>query len=75
MKISKIKFDNYTNLSGVQLNFNSSCNFFVGENSIGKTNTLRAIYNIYNFINFAEQDFFDKTKPIQIEVEFLFRQK
>jgi len=75
MKISKIKFDNYTNLSGVQLNFNSSCNFFVGENSIGKTNTLRAIHNIYNFINFSEQDFFDKTKPIQIEVEFLFRQK
>jgi len=70
MKIKKIKFQNYRNLSGVELCFDLKCNFFVGENNIGKTNALDCIHTIYNLENFKKKDFFNLSEPIVLEVEF-----
>ena len=61
MKITRITFYNYKNLSGLTLDFDLNCNFFVGENSIGKSNALRAIRRVYSCTNFTKQDFFDLT--------------
>ena len=74
MKITKITFDNYRNLSGITLDFDLSCNFIVGENSIGKSNALKAIKKIYTLTNFQKHDFYDLTKPIILNVEFYAKQ-
>ena len=75
MKIYKIAFNNYTNLSGVELCFDLNCNFFVGENSIGKSNALRCIEHIYLGKSFTEKDFYNKNEPIIINVEFYTKEK
>lgn len=75
MKIYKIAFNNYTNLSSVELCFDLNCNFFVGENSIGKSNALRCIEHIYLGTPFAEKDFYNKKEPIIINAEFYTKEK
>ncbi len=70
MKLAKIKFDNYKNLSGVELSLDLTCNFLVGENSTGKSNALKCIQKIYKCENFAKEDFYDLSKPIVLQVEF-----
>jgi len=44
MKINKIHIVNYKNHSELQLEFNPKINCFVGQNAVGKTNILDAIY-------------------------------
>lgn len=67
MKIVKCTFHNYRNLDGVTLYFDEICNFFVGENNIGKTNALHALNVIFSGKDFSNEDFYDKTLPLKIE--------
>lgn len=66
MKIVKCTFYNYRNLDGVTLYFDESCNFFVGENNIGKSNALYALNVMFSGEDFSDRDFFDCVKPIEI---------
>ena len=46
MYISEIlEIANYRNLTGKTIKFNEKLNFLIGENNIGKTNILEAIWN------------------------------
>lgn len=65
MEIRQIKFENYRNLTGVELDFNS-ISYIIGENGIGKSNILHALNRIFSNNKFLENDFFDKTKKIEI---------
>lgn len=67
MKIVKCTFYNYRNLDGVTLHFDELCNFFVGENNIGKSNALYALNIIFSKEDFSDKDFFDKEQPIIID--------
>ncbi|HBF44801.1 MAG TPA: hypothetical protein DDW16_04180 [Clostridiales bacterium] len=67
MKIVKCTFHNYRNLDGVTLCFDEICNFFVGENNIGKTNALHALNVIFSGKDFSNEDFHDITLPLKIE--------
>lgn len=71
MKIKKIMFDNYKNLTGLTISFNDDVNYIVGENNIGKSNILNAINEILNNYKFSDQDFCDCEKPISIELTLL----
>ena len=74
MKLSKIWFDNYRNLSGVTLFFDTSCNFFVGENSIGKSNALDCIVSVFEKKNFLPTDFYDTNLPIVVQIELEYKE-
>ncbi len=74
MKLCKIWFDNYRNLSGVTLFFDSSCNFLVGENSIGKSNALDCIVSIFEKKSFLPTDFYDVNLPIVVNIELKYKE-
>lgn len=66
--ISEIKeINNYRNLSGKQISFDSKLNFIIGENNIGKTNILELLNNIFAIGKFDENDFFDVLNPIKVK--------
>lgn len=69
MKILQATIKNYKNLDGVSLKLNPFINFLVGENDMGKSNSLALLDTVLNHKIFTEDDFFDAGKPI--EVEFL----
>ena len=71
MILSKIKIDNYRNLSGLSAQFSNDINFIVGENNIGKSNLLFLIEAILSGKRFEEIDFSDKSKPIIVEFSLL----
>ena len=73
MYIDEIKkIDNYRNLTGNTIKFDSNINFLIGENNIGKTNILELINIIFSQGKFEEKDFYDVTKPIEIELDLIY---
>lgn len=44
MYLKKIKLENYRNYDNIEINLSKNINIFFGENAIGKTNILEAIY-------------------------------
>ncbi len=68
MKIINISIENYRNLNNVQVTFDPTCNFIVGENNLGKSNTLSLINIIFSRRAFGIDDFANKTLPIKIDV-------
>ena len=73
MYINEIKkIDNYRNLSGNNIKFEKQVNFLIGENNIGKTNILELINTIFAVGKFEEKDFYDITKPIEIELDIKY---
>ncbi|HOB25630.1 MAG TPA: DNA replication/repair protein RecF [Bacilli bacterium] len=44
MKILNLKLNNFRNYQSLKLNFNQSKNIIIGENGVGKTNIIEAIY-------------------------------
>lgn len=68
MKIINISIENYRNLNNVEVQFDSVCNFIVGENNLGKSNTLNLINTVFTRRAFWIDDFTDKTLPINIEL-------
>ena len=47
MKIKKIFIENYRNLNAIEISFEESCNFIVGENNLGKSNILKLLNIIF----------------------------
>ena len=73
MYIDEIKrIENYRNLSGNTIKFENQVNFLIGENNIGKTNILELINIIFSKGKFEENDFYDITKPIEIELDLKY---
>lgn len=73
MYINEIKkIDNYRNLTGNTIKFDANVNFLIGENNIGKTNILELINIIFSQGKFEETDFYDVTKPIEIELDLIY---
>lgn len=69
MKLTHLKISNYRNLCGEEIYFNSSNNFIVGENNLGKTNILTLLNIIFKNTyrtGFQEEDFSDSEKPIEV---------
>jgi len=68
MRIINISIENYRNLDNVEVQFDSDCNFIVGENNLGKSNTLNLVNTVFTRRAFGIDDFADKTLPINIEL-------
>ena len=68
MTISYVKVENYRNIDGIEVTFNSECNYIIGENNIGKSNFLSLLTTICSGKGFDEKDFADPEKPIEVEV-------
>ena len=69
MQIKKIIIENYRNFNSVEISFDETCNFIVGENNLGKSNILNLLNIIFTKRAFGIDDFSDKTKPINIELQ------
>ena len=69
-KISEII--NYRNLTGLTISFNPNINFIIGENNIGKTNTLELITSFFSTGKFTEEDFNEITESIKIKLIISF---
>ena len=69
MYIKWMHIENYRNLADVTLSFHNDINYFVGENSVGKSNFLDLLEIIMDCHGFIESDFTDVNKPIRIDFE------
>lgn len=69
MYIKWMHIENYRNLADVTLSFHNDINYFVGENSVGKSNFLDVLEIIMDCHGFIESDFTDVNKPIRIDFE------
>ncbi len=69
MYIKWMHIENYRNLADVTLSFHNDINYFVGENSVGKSNFLDLLEIIMDCYGFIESDFTDVNKPIRIDFE------
>lgn len=61
MKILNISVANYRNIHNVEIHFDATCNFIVGENNLGKSNILNLINTVFTRRAFWIDDFADKT--------------
>lgn len=68
MIIDKLSIENYRNLDGMVIDFSNDVCFLLGENNLGKSNVLHALYNIFTCKKFEEDDFFDISKPILFSI-------
>jgi putative ATP-dependent endonuclease of OLD family len=68
MKIEMVKVNNYRNIQSIVVNFNPICNYIIGENNLGKSNFLMLLYTVCGGKCFAEEDFLDPTKSIEVEL-------
>lgn len=68
MIINKIRINNFRNLNNFIINNDSMIKYIIGNNGIGKSNTLEAINCFFNKASFLENDFFDVSKPIEVEI-------
>ena len=74
MKIKELYIDNYRNLSGLTIKFDSTMNFIIGNNGIGKSNLLELIDIIFNRNSFKEKDFFDIELKIEIHMSVILEE-
>lgn len=66
MEIIYIKFENYRNLGGLEVEINKDVNFIVGENNIGKSNFQNGIIKVLSGKSFSKNDFEDENVPLKI---------
>lgn len=69
MKIKKIKIENFRNFENIEISFNETCNFIVGDNNLGKSNILNFLNTLFTKRAFAIDDFLDRSKPITVEFQ------
>ena len=74
MKIKELYIENYRNLSGLTIKFDSNMNFIIGNNGIGKSNLLELIDIIFNRNSFKEKDFFDTELKIEIHMSVILEE-
>ena len=70
MELVLIKFGNYRNLDGLQVEINRDLNFIVGENNIGKSNFQNGLVKALSAKSFAKDDFTDEASPLRIQMKF-----
>lgn len=68
MRISEIKIDNFRNLNNIKIQLNELNNYLIGENNLGKSNFLDALYFVFNGKRFEDCDYSDLSKAIEIVV-------
>lgn len=68
MQITSIAFKNYRNLNDLIIQFPTDTSFIIGENGIGKSNILNALSKIFIYGKFAEYDFTDPMKELQVDI-------
>jgi putative ATP-dependent endonuclease of OLD family len=66
VKITRLEVHNFRNLDGAIVLLDNDCSFIVGENNLGKSNLLHLLDTIFSRRSFAEEDFQDATKPIEV---------
>ena len=69
MQIKKLKIENFRNFDNIEISFDETCNFIVGENNLGKSNILNLLNTVFTKRAFAIDDFSNKTKPIIVEFQ------
>ena len=69
MKLRWIHIENYRNLRDVTIYLHETSNYFVGENSVGKSNFLDLMALLSQGRGFTELDFLEFEKPIRITLE------
>lgn len=79
MKISKISISNFRSFGPdtVEIMFSSSKTALIGKNNSGKTNILTALDIVLGnkdprYHKMIEKDYFDSSKPLQVEVQMTF---
>lgn len=65
MRIISVKISNYRNIDGIVVELNSSCNYIIGENNLGKSNFLDLLNTICTGKPFDDEDFCDPQIPIE----------
>lgn len=68
MKVDYLKISNYRNLDEIKIEFSEDICFLIGENNLGKSNVLHALYNIFLTKKFDIEDFYDESRPLSFEV-------
>ena len=66
MRITSVKISNYRNIDGITVELNSSCNYIIGENNLGKSNFLDLLNTICTGKSFDDEDFSDPKMPIEV---------
>jgi len=67
--VKEIGINNYRNLDSCSIFFEDDCNFIVGENNIGKSNSLRLLNTLFNFRAFNFEDYTNINNPIEIKLK------
>ena len=71
MRIIRVKISNYRNIDGIIVDLNSSCNYIIGENNLGKSNFLDLLNIICTGKPFDDDDFCDSQKPIEVTLTII----
>lgn len=74
MRIKRLVISNYRNLEDIKIDFKKDINFIVGDNNIGKTNTLMLLDSLFNK-NFNDKDYNNPKKEINIKLELFNNEK
>ena len=74
MRITRVKINNYRNIDGIIVDLNSSCNYIIGENNLGKSNFLDLLNTICTGKSFDDEDFCDPQIPIEVTLTILLDQ-
>lgn len=75
MYIEKVEINNFRNLDGIKMRFDSKINFIVGENNLGKSNLLDCLNTVFNYNRFKEDDFFNPTEKINISLTLVLEEE
>lgn len=68
MQIKRITINNYRNIDGISVHLHPECSYIIGENNLGKSNFLNLLNILCSGKSFDDEDFFDSSKPILVEV-------
>ena len=74
MRITSVKVSNYRNIDGITVELNSSCNYIIGENNLGKSNFLDLLNTICTGKSFDDEDFSDPQMPIEVLLSIMLSQ-
>ena len=74
MRITRVEISNYRNIDGIIMELNSSCNYIIGENNLGKSNFLDLLNTICTGKSFDDEDFCDPEIPIEVTIRITLDQ-
>lgn len=75
MRITKAIVSNFRNIDGICVELNSSCNYIIGENNLGKSNFLDLLNTVCTGKSFNDEDFCDPKVPIEVILTVLLDQR